>query len=395
MMEITITGNVLLLMGPIGNFFSRLAKYFNQQGVRVYKINFPLMFELFFPKHLCKTDYFNESIELWPSYLSSYLKVNQIKHIFMSADFYKHHQVAIELSQTLGIDAYVFELGYVRPNFVTLEKERVNARSNLNQLTDEFIKRLPEEEAFLEAEENCGPYWRKLFMPICFIQQTLNHRYKIIETPHKSNPKARYLLNQLWGSLLKPFYALSERGINQRIEGIESLFFVPLQVESDSQITMSSPYSDITSFIREVLASFSAFASREDVLVIKHHPADRGYTNFKKTIEKLSQKFIVQDRVFYVHDSDISMLLSKAKGAVTINSTVGLDCLKASVPLKVMGSTFYDREGLTHQGSLDDFWGAPQPVDPSLFRKFYNHMVRTTQINGHFQGAFPFEKVFT
>jgi transcription-repair coupling factor (superfamily II helicase) len=46
--------------------------------------------------------------------------------------------------------------------------------------------------------------------------------------------------------------------------------------------------------------------------------------------------------------------------------------------------------GLTDQQSLEHFWQEPQGSDRALFRRFYTHLIETTQINGNFDGRFPF-----
>ena len=38
--------------------------------------------------------------------------------------------------------------------------------------------------------------------------------------------------------------------------------------------------------------------------------------------------------------------------------------------------------GLTHQGSLDAFWNAPDPVDPGLRDAFVTALAGTTQVRG-------------
>ena len=59
-----------------------------------------------------------------------------------------------------------------------------------------------------------------------------------------------------------------------------------------------------------------------------------------------------------------------------------------------MGNTFYNLEGLTDQKPLDAFWRNPQPSDRPLFWRFYHHLVMTTQVNGNFDGDFPFRTTF-
>ena len=60
----------------------------------------------------------------------------------MYGDFIIPHRIAIEEARALGVEAWVFELGYLRPNYVTLERDRVNARSNLNKPAG-FYRELP------------------------------------------------------------------------------------------------------------------------------------------------------------------------------------------------------------------------------------------------------------
>ena len=42
MVSMYIEGPVLLLMGPIGSFFGRFARYLEDHGVPVFKVSFPL-----------------------------------------------------------------------------------------------------------------------------------------------------------------------------------------------------------------------------------------------------------------------------------------------------------------------------------------------------------------
>jgi capsular polysaccharide export protein len=59
-----------------------------------------------------------------------------------------------------------------------------------------------------------------------------------------------------------------------------------------------------------------------------------------------------------------------------------------------MGRTFYNIPGLTDQKPLDHFWLDPQSSDRGLFYRFYDHLVRTTQVNGNFDADFPFRTTF-
>jgi capsule polysaccharide modification protein KpsS len=74
--------------------------------------------------------------------------------------------------------------------------------------------------------------------------------------------------------------------------------------------------------------------------------------------------------------------LRHARGTVVINSTVGLSSLMHGTPVKCLGRAVYDMPGLTHQGSLADFFAAPSEVDRELHRRFRQWLLENNQLNG-------------
>lgn len=387
-MLVKIDGPVLLLMGPIGTFFSRLARFFIKNDVRVHKVMLPLH-EFLIPK-ACK-HYFNKPMSEWREYIIRLMTQHGITQVFMYGDFITPHKIAIEEAKKLGIEAYVFELGYIRPGYVTLEKNQVNARSNLNKPAKFY-------QALTEKPLTCKPrsykwQWRKLFKIPTFIQHALSH-YQIIDGDHKLQPKPSYLFCQILGYFRYYIYKYTERHERKKIKSLSSYFLVPLQVSIDSQISLSSQYSGMNDFIKEVMTSFVTHANAGDSLIFKHHPRDRGYNNYKQFITSLTKQLNLQDRVYYIHDTHTIRLYHNCKGFITINSSMGLSALKNSIPTMVMGETFYDMEGLTDQGPLNEFWHQQQAVNKAFFCKFNNYLIETTQIRGSFQGEFPFDDIF-
>jgi hypothetical protein len=89
-----------------------------------------------------------------------------------------------------------------------------------------------------------------------------------------------------------------------------------------------------------------------------------------------------EDRLFYVDVINLPAALRGAKGTVVINSTVGLSSLTHGTPVKCMGNAIYDIRGLTHQGSLDDFFRNPSPVDRALYKRFRQWLREENQLNG-------------
>ena len=397
MKTIVIEGPVLLLMGPIGTFFSRLANHLELRGVPVTKISFPLH-EFGFARHQ-RVPYAGP-MDTFQPFLESLILERGIRHLFMYGDFVEPHRLAIDLVRRMNaekslahpIDAWVFELGYIRPNYVSLELERVNARSNLNQSV-EFYRALPAVDVIPQARMESGLRWRKWWKTPTFIQHSFTN-YPIIAGPHKLQPRPSYLLAQLRGLARKHLYRITERGVLGRLRGSEPYILVPLQVSSDSQISLGSDYQGMEPFIEDLIASFAVHGRPQDLLAFKHHPRDRGYNHYGRLIRRLARAHGIADRVLYFHDGPLGPILKRARAVVTINSTVGLQALYHGRPTKVLGRTFYNLPDLADQQPLASFWSHPRGSDRALFRRFYAHLIETTQINGNFDGHFPFNSTF-
>ncbi len=376
-------------MGPIGIFFARFCRYLLGRGVPVTKVIFPLH-EFGFPAEVRVP--FRGDMEAWRPFLEDLIRERSIRHIFMYGDFIIPHRIAIEVAKRAGIDAFVFELGYLRPNYVSLERDRVNSRSHLNRPV-EFYRSLPCVDRLPSSVLNSGWRWRKIWKAVTFVQHSFVN-YKVIESEHKLQPRVGYLWCQLRGEWRFWIYQLQERSLKQRLLKGLPFFLVILQVSSDTQISMGSDYRGMHDFIEDVVSSFSRYAHASDHLAFKHHPRDRGYNHYGALIDLLAERFGVAGRIHYFHDGALSIFLRASRGVVTVNSTVGIQALYHAVPTKVMGRTFYNLPGLSDQQPLDAFWACPQPSDRSLFYKFYTYMLSTTQVNGNFDGDFPFQATF-
>ena len=393
--RVLIEGNCLFLVGPIGTFFARLSNYFENNNIKTYKISFPL-YEYGFPQS--KLIKYEQDINGFKSFLRETIFNYEIKHIFMYGNVLIPHKKALDLVRELKlegkyINTHIFELGYLRPNFVTLEDEGINFNSSLIKSREFYLKQepysvlpLPKKHARLRI--------RKIWKTISFINHSFKN-YKIVEKEHKLQPKPIYIWYQIKGFFLKYFYFFTEYKLKNYFLR-KKYFLVILQVSTDSQLTEGSDFKDNEKFIYKVIKDFSE-AKRNDLnLVFKHHPRDRGYNNYRNKIKKISKELGVFDKVFYFHDYYLSKLYrnSNCKGTVLINSTVGYQSLYHSVPVKALGITPYNIEGLSDQEDLVSFFKNPSIVDRLLFKKFYKYILENSQINGNFDGYFPFNKVF-
>jgi capsule polysaccharide modification protein KpsS len=152
-------------------------------------------------------------------------------------------------------------------------------------------------------------------------------------------------------------------------------------VHLDSQLSHSR-YASIEDFIREVVATFAEHAPPDHALLLKLHPMDRPYSDYSAEIEALRRKHGLGERLLYVDVINLPAALRGARGTVVINSTVGLSSLTHGTPVKCLGRAVYDMPGLTHQGSLAEFFQSPTPVDRALYRRFRHWLLEHNQLNG-------------
>jgi capsular polysaccharide export protein len=175
-----------------------------------------------------------------------------------------------------------------------------------------------------------------------------------------------------------------EQGV---LAGPAPFFFFPLQLDSDTQIRVHSPYVSMPNAIRRVVASFARHAGADALLLVKNHPLDNGLIDYGALLRELAYRYGLGARVRFIDGGDTARLVRAARGVVVVNSTVGMSALHHGRPTIALGTAIYDMPGLTCQLGLDAFWTRPEPPDARLFQAFRRVVIQETQINGNFYGG--------
>lgn len=374
---------LLLLQGPVGPFFARLAQDLRQAGAQVDKVNFNAGDWIFYPRGAL---YYRGTLQDWPSWFEALIKRLRIDVVLLFGDCRPIHCAAHAIALQQGLEIGVFEEGYVRPDYVTLERFGVNGHSKLSRQPDHYKTKLPASK----KREVGNAYWHMVWCSVWYFgfgalgkPWFRHYRHHRPLTILEALPWARSVWRKQW-------YRWIEQGVHTQLttsgEGKIHFFLAPLQVFNDAQITEHSDFETVQHFIETTLCSFAQHAPADTWLVFKHHPMDRGHRDYAALIRRLAQQSVVAGRVLYIHDQHLPSLLDHARGVVIVNSTVGLSALHHGAPTKVCGNALYDMPGLTWQGALDDFWCAAPTAKPNrgLYQRFQNHLVAATQLNGSF-----------
>ncbi len=372
--------HLLLLQGPAGPFFARCARQLRAAGARVTKVNFNGGEDLYYREP--DVVRFQQALAAWPAFFRRLVEERGIDGVVVFGDCRPVHALAIEQARSCGLEVFVFEEGYVRPDFVTLERGGVNGHSSI-----------PRDPAFY-ADISLEPERPHRKLEHAFLKSALHTivyacghalsrpRYPAYQHHRDIHPlrQARFWLR---GGVRRALHTVRDREFGRRLESRElpPYFFVPLQVHLDSQLRHSR-FPTINAFIREVVQTFAEHAAADAALVLKLHPMDRPYRDYSEDIRELERTFGLKGRLFYVDVINLPAALRGARGTVVINSTVGLSSLTHGTPVKCLGRAVYDMPGLTHQGSLADFFQNPSPVDRALYKRFRQWLLQKNQLNG-------------
>ena len=372
----------LFLQGLAGPFFSLLGEALEAAGNGVHRINFNGGDKLYW-KLPGAIDY-RGNLDKWPRFLARTLARRRITDILLFGDCRPLHSVAIEVASRLGVKVHVFEEGYVRPDFVTLEAGGVNGHSGLSRSPDHY----------LEAARALPPL--PDFPPV---PSSFNRRAKedlayniasLLMTPLFPGYRTHrpwHILTEYAGWALRLIKRPAERRrsnatFDQLKADGRSYFVFPLQLDCDYQIRVHSQFQGMQDAIETVLGSFAHNAPADALLVVKGHPLDNGLINWEKRTLAAAAKFGISDRLLFLESVDIDSLVCNALGLVTVNSTTGTLSLRCGVPTIVLGDAVYDMPRITDQKGLDAFWSAPTPPELPVFEAFRRVLIDRCLING-------------
>lgn len=357
----------LFLQGPHGPFFARLADVLRATGHKVYRIN------------LCggdRRDWTGDAVDYrhtasrWPEFFGTYLLRNGITDVVLYGDCRPMHVAAHAVAKAQGVAIWVFEEGYIRPDWMTLERDGVNGYSKLSTDPAVYLAAARDLPLFPNYPPIQSNRRRRLKHSSRYILDTYLSAWRF---PHyrSHRPIAGWLEAAGW------CWRLSRRKQTRRraARAIESLSgkryaLFPLQLNSDYQIRLHSPFADMSDAIEQVVASLAQHADPALKLVVKLHPLDNGLIAWRRIVDRLSLQHGVADRVVFLDGGNIDALVARACSLVSVNSTTGTLALASGVPTIALGSAVYDVPGITHQGSLDKFWTAPTPPDPLVWDAF-------------------------
>ncbi len=376
--------NFLFLQGPCTPFFARLADRLREQGHRVLRINFCAGDAAYWGARAALN--YRGRAEHLRDFLDAVYRRHGITDQVLFGDRRPVHRPAVAHGEACGVRTHVFEEGYFRPFWVTLEREGVNGHSLLPRDPDWFRevgKSLHEPREPLAFH---SPFRVRAFHDVAYhLAGSLNPAFFPRYRTHAPvTAPAEYLGYLKRFSMLRLIRAREHGRVRALVESGRPYFVLPLQLNSDAQIRDHSRFDHMGEVIEYALESFARHAPGEACMAIKNHPLDMGLMDYRAIVRNCERRFGLAGRTVYLEDGDLIALVRHARGVVTVNSTAGIVALEQGVATATLSDPIYNLPGLTFQGPLDEFWRSPAPPDVALFGCFRRTVMQTTQINGGF-----------
>lgn len=379
----------LLLQGPHGPFFARLGDLLCAAGAEVWRVGFNRGDEFFWrrPNYVA----FRAPPNEWETRLESLLTELRITDLVLYGDSRPVHATAIGLAKERGLRIHVFEEGYLRPYWITYERDGSNGHSRLMDLD---LATMRAALARPGAEQPPAPvHWgdmrEHMFYGALyhFLILTLNRAYPG-HRPHREVGVAHEARMHLRRFLMMPLARVGRRLAERRIR--QSGFpyhLVLLQLEHDASFRTHSDFASMADFVTLCLDAFARGAAAHHHLVFKAHPLEDGRVPLARLIREGAAARGLATRVHFVTGGKLARLLREAASAVTVNSTAAQQALWRGLPVKLLGRAVYDKPEFVSPQALADFFAAPDRPDSRAYADYRQFLLETSQVPGGFYSA--------
>ncbi|OFC28264.1 capsule biosynthesis protein [Acidithiobacillus caldus] len=377
--------HIVFLQGMPSPFFRRVGVCLVEAGWRVTRINLSAGDWLFW--HDDHAINYRGSLADWPAFLHDFFQREGVSDLFLLGEQRRYHKEAVAIAKGLGIRVTVTDFGYLRPDWITLERDGMCGNSHFPK-DAQSIHAIARQAVVLD--------WEQRFVDSAYqmaVGDLAQNYANILGWPffpryQRSDmrpPTILYTMASGWrllGNRLRKTRTLAQ--CEELWNSGRSYYLFPIQLNFDFQMVAYSPFPRMETALELVLDSFLRCAPRDALLVVKEHPWDPALPDWERYLHRRRRELQVEDRLVYLRGGDLNGLIQRSRGVVLVNSSTGLRALQLHRPLKALGSAVFDVPGLTFQGSLDDFWTQGTPPDPQLREDFFTALAATVQVRGVF-----------
>jgi capsular polysaccharide export protein len=376
----------LFLQGPSSPLFFEIAKRLEGHGHVCLRVNLNVGDWIFWRSK--NGINYRGRTSTWPAFLEKLIESRGVTDLILLGEERPYHKAAVALANRHDIKVHVVEMGYLRPDWVTFERDGMSSNS-----------RFPRDpQAILHLAQNLPePDWHQYYSQSFVADAALDLLYNLPNVflwflyPFYERHALFHPLAEYCGWIVRLCRARTSNDhakavIERRTQnaGANPYFVYPLQLQTDYQLRAHSDFRGQEEAIAKVIASFAEHAERHARLILKIHPLDNGLIHWADVISGNAEACGIHDRVDVIDGGSLDQLFDQARGVVTVNSTAALPALRLGKPVKVLGRAIYDIRGLTDQNNLDTFWTRPIAPNTELAAAFFRLLASDYQVRGNF-----------
>ncbi|MEM9319003.1 MAG: capsule biosynthesis protein CapA [Pseudomonadota bacterium] len=377
----------VFLQGPHGPFFAQLARRLSVLGAAATRVGFNMGDRLFWPRSLPYHAY-TGPLSDWAKAFEAILDQTAASDLVIYGDTRAIHAQAIAAARARGLRLHVFEEGYLRPYWVTYERDGANGHSRLMGLSEADIDDAlgPSDAPLSNPPASWGAMRAHILYGAIyhFCGLMLSRRYRAL-APHRDMPLRAEARLYAWHLILMPVHWLGRVLATARVmRGGFAYHLVLLQLAHDANFRDHGPFAGQGEFLEAVLAGFVRGAPKHHHLVVKTHPLEDGRFPLRRDLAERSARLGLSGRVHLIHGGKLARLLDSARSAVTVTSTAAHQALWRGLPVKAFGRAIYARPGITSDQELAGFFADPEAPDRVRYQRLRQYLLATSQIPGSF-----------
>ncbi|MGM0613866.1 MAG: hypothetical protein ACQESM_10185 [Bacteroidota bacterium] len=277
--------------------------------------------------------------------------------------------VETDVCRELGINTFFFEHGYF-PDSIQMDPKGVNADASYAELDyDKFLA-----FSYLQTAFDPDPEFE-----VRKIQHNENIRalYRLVDPRYN-----RFLVNFInkkrnQNKAKKRFQNDGEMPLD--LDAIGKYVFFPLQVNSDTQVILNSPYESMYAAVEFILPRLKDAGYK---VIIKEHPMEVEPVDYSR--------FVDNENVFLTKKTDLDKLIENSQFVVNINSSVGLQSVARYKKVLLLGKAFYKNNpscfSVDDYSSSDELFDAidSHTPDKKSVDAYVEHFKKEIFIPGHF-----------
>lgn len=373
----------LFLQGPHGPFFAELSDQIRAEGGQVWRAGLNAGDEAewtgdgYVPITCAPKD--RDGV------VTNLIKDRGITDLILYGDRRPFHAEAIRTARGLGIRCHIFEEGYLRPHWITYERNGANQRSPAASWP---IERLPQDQTceLPHPEASWGALRHHILYGARYhLQLLLGRRRYPTYASHRRTSVVSEARQALFAAVSLPVAVVWRHWSQSQLLRSKVPFTVVLmQLEHDSALADSGLWADHETMLHRVMAAFASCGDKGSRLVIKLHPLECQRLRVARLARRLARSYGLSDRITCLPGGRLAPLLDRASAAVTVNSTAGQQVLWRGIPLFAFGPSVYAHEALLPNQTLEAFFRTPSAPDPTTYGRFRAFLFRTSQVPGSY-----------